>query len=81
MSHYKAAETGDEGGSESDETDTSRYTEQIGARVPEGVPEEIERVAFEKSEPGNLWYKADVVREALDEYMDDTEVRRGVEES
>ena len=55
----------------------SNANSQVSARIHPDTKDELERIAYEQSSPGNRVHCSELVREAIDEYIE----RYGEEEN
>ena len=56
------------------------FSDRVDARVTEETRERVERVAYELSEPGDSCSGSDVIRLALDDFLDEIEEELGLVE-
>ena len=54
--------------------DLPDHSARIAARVPQADREALEAIAYEASEPGDVVAISEVVREAVQAYLDDADV-------
>jgi len=48
----------------------TKLDDDVRARVPGEMVEELQEIAHERTEPGNRVFVSDIVREALAEYLE-----------
>jgi hypothetical protein len=68
------------GKGESADGEAESYNDRVDARVTEETRKRVERVAYELSEAGDTWSGSDVIRLALDDFLDEIEEELGLVE-